>query len=126
MNFGTVEGANAVVAARTARCFTGRFFCWRLSTPESQGDRELPYKAGTNGKPHRTAVGPDDQRTLGELQASRPTKGSVLTGHGLRPKAIQAIADQIIRLLTQHYRFTSEEQDFIINCDIKYRPGREG
>jgi len=35
------------------------------------------------------------------------------------------IIDQIDCLLAQHYGFTHEELDFIINYDIKYRMGRE-
>ncbi|MEW6233874.1 MAG: DNA methyltransferase [Candidatus Omnitrophota bacterium] len=34
--------------------------------------------------------------------------------------------DNIDRVLAQHYGFTDEELDFIINYDIKYRMGREG
>ena len=33
--------------------------------------------------------------------------------------------DKIDTLLAQHYGFTEEELDFIINYDIKYRMGRE-
>ena len=29
-------------------------------------------------------------------------------------------------MLAEHYGFTDEELDFIINYDIKYRMGREG
>ena len=35
------------------------------------------------------------------------------------------IIDKIDRVLAQHYGFTDEELDFIINYDIKYRMGRE-
>ena len=35
------------------------------------------------------------------------------------------ILDEIDRVLARHYGFTEEEQDFIINYDIKYRMGRE-
>jgi hypothetical protein len=35
------------------------------------------------------------------------------------------IIDQIDSLLAQHYGFTHEELDFIINYDIKYRMGKE-
>ncbi|NWJ98149.1 MAG: Eco57I restriction-modification methylase domain-containing protein [Chloroflexi bacterium] len=35
------------------------------------------------------------------------------------------IIDQIDRVLAEHYGFTEEELDFIINYDIKYRMGRE-
>jgi len=29
------------------------------------------------------------------------------------------------RVLVQHYGFTDEKLDFIINCDIKYRMGKD-
>jgi hypothetical protein len=35
------------------------------------------------------------------------------------------ILDQIDRVLAQHYGFTDEELDFILNYDIKYRMGEE-
>jgi hypothetical protein len=35
------------------------------------------------------------------------------------------IIDEIDRILAEHYGFTEEELDFIINYDIKYRMGGE-
>jgi len=35
------------------------------------------------------------------------------------------ILDGIDEVLAQHYDFTNEEMDFIINCDVKYRMGRD-
>jgi hypothetical protein len=35
------------------------------------------------------------------------------------------IIEEIDRVLAQHYGFTDEELDFIINYDIKYRMGRD-
>jgi len=40
-------------------------------------------------------------------------------------KEAKPIIDEIDRVLAQHYGFTDEELDFIINYDIKYRMGRE-
>ncbi len=40
-------------------------------------------------------------------------------------KLSKSIIDEIDRVLAQHYGFTDEELDFIINYDIKYRMGRE-
>jgi hypothetical protein len=37
----------------------------------------------------------------------------------------KSIIDEIDRLLAQHYGFTDEELDFIINYDINYRMGRD-
>ena len=39
------------------------------------------------------------------------------------PRHSKPIIDKIDRLLAQHYGFTDEELDFIINYDIKYRMG---
>src|SRR2546429_5120602 len=38
----------------------------------------------------------------------------------------KAIIDEIDRVLAHHYGFTSEELDFIINYDRKYRTGKNG
>ena len=40
-------------------------------------------------------------------------------------KLSKPIIDEIDELLAQHYGFTEEELDFIINYDIKYRMGDE-
>jgi hypothetical protein len=42
------------------------------------------------------------------------------------PHFSKPIIDEIDRALAQHYGFTAEELDFIINYDIKYRMGRDG
>ena len=41
-------------------------------------------------------------------------------------KTSKPIIDTIDRVMAEHYGFTEEELDFIINYDIKYRMGREG
>jgi len=41
------------------------------------------------------------------------------------PKLSKPIIDQIDAILAQHYGFTQEELDFIINYDIKYRMSKE-
>jgi Protein of unknown function (DUF3553) len=40
-------------------------------------------------------------------------------------KKSKPIIDEIDRVLAQHYGFTDEELDFIINYDIKYRMGKD-
>jgi len=42
------------------------------------------------------------------------------------PKKSKRIIDEIDKVLAQHYGFTDEELDFIINYDIKYRMGLTG
>lgn len=41
------------------------------------------------------------------------------------PKKSKSIIDEIDKVLADHYGFTEEELDFIINYDIKYRMGSE-
>ena len=41
------------------------------------------------------------------------------------PKLSKPIIDEIDKVLAQHYGFTDEELDFIVNYDIKYRMGGE-
>lgn len=41
------------------------------------------------------------------------------------PQKAKHIIDEIDRFLANHYGFTDEELDFIINYDIKYRTGKE-
>lgn len=40
------------------------------------------------------------------------------------PKLSNPVINEINKVLAQHYGFTEEELDFIINYDIKYRTGR--
>ena len=40
-------------------------------------------------------------------------------------KKSKPIVDKIDQVLAEHYGFTDEELDFIMNYDIKYRMGRE-
>jgi len=48
-----------------------------------------------------------------------------LTVQCIIPKLSKSIIDQIDGALAQHYGFTDDEFDFIINYDIKYRMGRD-
>jgi len=56
-------------------------------------------------------------------------KTSTKTGHIIYeefyPRLSKSIIDEIDKVLAQHYGFSEEELDFIINYDIKYRMGRE-
>ncbi len=52
-------------------------------------------------------------------------KHDTLTIQCILPKKAKLIIDKIDRVLAQHYGFTEEELDFIINYDIKYRMGQE-
>ncbi len=67
----------------------------------------------------------DDYR----LHKREKKKVSALTGNityeEFYPRESKPIIDEIDRILAQHYNFTDQELDFIINYDIKYRIGRD-
>ena len=64
------------------------------------------------------------------VNSSRKTAQYQATGKAVYqefyPAISKPIIDEIDRVLAQHYGFTDEELDFIINYDIKFRMGREG
>ena len=58
------------------------------------------------------------------LQRIQKNKGTTET-QSFKISKSKPIIDQIDTILAQHYGFTEEELDFIINYDIKYRMGKE-
>lgn len=52
------------------------------------------------------------------------TKGEIIYQE-FYPRHSKSIIDEIDTILAEHYGFTEEELDFIINYDIKYRMGKE-
>ena len=54
------------------------------------------------------------------------TKAGQIRYQEFYPSESKPILDEIDRVLAQHYGFTAEELDFIINYDIKYRMGLGG
>lgn len=57
-------------------------------------------------------------------ECSYKTTGKVIYDE-FKPNKSKSIFDQIDNILSEHYGFTNEELDFIINYDIKYRMGKE-
>jgi len=55
----------------------------------------------------------------------RKYKNNVSEFQKFFPKYSKPIIDEIDIVLAEHYGFTPEELDFIINYDIKYRMGKE-
>ncbi|WP_293965112.1 hypothetical protein [uncultured Porphyromonas sp.] len=51
--------------------------------------------------------------------------GTVNETFEYQKKLSKPIIDEIDKVLAEHYGFTEEELDFIINYDIKYRMGDE-
>ncbi len=49
----------------------------------------------------------------------------ILCIQSFQPRESKPIIDEIDKVLAEHYDFTDEELDFIINYGIKYRMGKE-
>jgi hypothetical protein len=71
------------------------------------------------------------ERLMGDLKQHKQRKECQYKATGkvvydeFYPKYSKSIIDEIDKVLAQHYGFTDEELDFIINYDIKYRMGKE-
>jgi hypothetical protein len=59
------------------------------------------------------------------LKKTNEIREGKMTYEQYRPSKVKTELDEIDRILAQHYNFTEEELDFIINYDIKYRMGDE-
>lgn len=64
----------------------------------------------------------DDNSELLDVNYKRLGRMSI---QNIYPKHSKPIIDEIDQVLAEHYGFTDEELDFIINYDIKYRMGAE-
>jgi len=62
-----------------------------------------------------------DLQAHSELRRMSFKHSGILTIQCIFPGKSKSIIDEIDRLLAQHYGFTDEELDFIINYEIKYR-----
>jgi hypothetical protein len=65
------------------------------------------------------------EETSGFSNVSHTLTGAI-SYQNFRPKLLKQQFDAIDQVLAEHYGFTDEELDFIINYDIKYRMGRYG
>lgn len=59
------------------------------------------------------------------FQLRNDKRAGTLEIQSYQPRLSKPIIDEIDKVLAEHYGFTEEELDFIINYDIKYRMGKE-
>jgi len=69
-------------------------------------------------------LGQEIEKSAGTVEASHSLTGTIVYEQ-FRPRVAKPVIDEIDTLLAQHYGFTDEELDFILNYDIKYRLGLE-
>ena len=100
--------------------------CRSLTSREIRNFRIGADEMETSIKQNLSAVSTDLMRDL-KHHAERKERYQKLTGlviyDEFYPRHSKHIIDEIDRMLAQHYGFTDEELDFIINYDIKYRMG---
>jgi hypothetical protein len=60
-----------------------------------------------------------------EIGVGNYAVGGAVEYQRFRPGQAKPILDKVDSILAQHYGFTDEELDFIINYDIKYRLGQD-
>ena len=91
--------------------------------------REFPMAKSIMGDSNLSELGRVLMKDLHEksIEKTIDTKlGDSITYEEFFAGGSKPIVDEIDRVLAEHYGFTDEELDFIINYDIKYRMGREG
>ena len=89
----------------------------RLNTEDEDGLNRLAHAA-------RDLMA--DIKAHSKIQSIKYQQMGNLNIQSTYPRLSKPIIDEVDRVLAQHYGFTDEELDFIINYDIKYRMGREG
>jgi hypothetical protein len=66
-----------------------------------------------------------DLQDNSNMRGMRYAKYGMLEVQVFAPRLSKPIVDKIDHVLAQHYGFTEEEMDFIVNYDIKYRMGQD-
>ena len=132
LTFASEEYATVVVAALNSSLFYWWFLlmsdCRHLNLREIEGF-PLGLEAMSPAVKSQLA-GLVERLMTGFKQNSRRketryrTTGKVVYDE-FNQKPSKPIADEIDRVLAEHYGFTDEELDYIINYDIKFRMGRE-
>jgi Eco57I restriction-modification methylase len=132
LSFASPEQADIAFVALNSNLFywfiTAGSDCRNLNMREVLG---LPLSIDEIAGPARRGLSELATRLAEDLQAhSEMRKMSfkdtgTLTIQCTYPARSKPIIDQVDHALAQHYGFTGEELDFIINYDIKYRLGRE-
>jgi hypothetical protein len=114
--FATEETVLAVVAALSSSTF---FWFWNVLS-----DLAFPLDPELLSAPNRACLAELGNEYLEVLKrSSREMQKSGLRLQTFEYASTKPILDQVDAVLAEHYGFTDEELDFIINYDIKYRLG---
>ena len=125
----SVQHSNSLAAILNSNIFSWYYFCFSDCYHLTSGDFNR-FKIDINkGLIERlTPITPRLMTSLNETSIIKTTnyktKGEIIYQE-FYPRHSKSIIDEIDTILAEHYGFTEEELDFIINYDIKYRMGKE-
>ena len=125
----------ATEAQSIIHCFllSSTFFAYYQScsncrdlNPSDIEQSRLPISMGNKNKWDKLSLLIEDDYTAkGRILKMNNKLTGTVELESVTPARSKPLIDQIDCLLAQHYSFTHEELDFIINYDIKYRMGKE-
>lgn len=125
--FNSSETADYYMAA-----FNSNLYWWYYSINYdmfNQTDSNISdFKLNFNSKIDLKQLAVDLEKDLDKnkkLLVTNKADGTTNTSYAYDKKLSKSIIDKIDLALAEHYGFTEEELDFIINYDIKYRMGDE-
>ena len=131
LNLASKEDASAIVAALNSSLFYWWFLllsdCRHLNLREI---KSFPLGLERLDKSAKQELSQLTDELMGSFKRHSQRKETRYKATGkvvydeFDQKPSKPIVDKIDRVLAQHYGFTEEELDFIINYDIKYRMGR--
>ena len=127
LEFKKSEYSYSIISVLTSSTF---FWFWnKLSDCRNLNKRDIlafPFNPQKNDKKLINKLSNAAKKYITELKnTSHTMQKSGLHIETFNYSQNKPIIDQIDRILAQHYGFTDEELDFIINYDIKYRMGDE-
>ncbi|MBZ5672598.1 MAG: Eco57I restriction-modification methylase domain-containing protein [Acidobacteriia bacterium] len=132
LSFNTVELADVAFCALNSTLF--RWFITAFSDCRNLNRREvlsfpvnLSSLATANGGSLTRLARTLSNRLMGTSEFRQMSfAGETLRVQCIIPKFSKPIINEVDVLLGNHYGFSNDELDFIVNYDIKYRVGREG
>lgn len=128
------ETKNVLISTLSSTLYFIHYITWASCQVINNRDFELPFSLTNIDKKIVGKLVSLGKRLQQDYQLNSKTKERSYSKKGriftmqkqhFYIKLSKPIIDQIDCLLAQHYGFTHEELDFIINYDIKYRMGKE-
>lgn len=132
--FDNSEDRYTIISILASTLFFTHYIVW--SSCQVINSRDFNFKFGLNKADRKEKEGlvnlgkklqRDFQKNSAVIERNYSSRGRTFTmkKQYFYLKNSKNLIDEIDKVLAQHYGFTEEELDFIINYDIKYRMGKE-